>query len=60
MPLARCSKLNWEIVVVDDNSPDRTDEVCEQLMKIYGSNIVSESSRLPFRQFFTHAFRARS
>jgi len=34
------NKLNWEIVVVDDNSPDNTAEVCEQLIKLYSKNIV--------------------
>lgn len=31
--------LNWEIVIVDDASPDGTQEVAKQLIELYGSNI---------------------
>ncbi len=34
------NKLKYEIVVVDDNSPDGTAEVCLELQKIYGTSIV--------------------
>lgn len=27
---------NYEIIIIDDNSPDKTQEVAEQLQKIYG------------------------
>jgi dolichol-phosphate mannosyltransferase len=33
-------KLNYEIVVVDDNSPDKTHEVCIELAEIYGQNHI--------------------
>lgn len=33
------SKINWEIIVIDDNSPDRTDDCCEELIKIFGNNL---------------------
>ncbi|KAB8338783.1 hypothetical protein FH972_021728 [Carpinus fangiana] len=30
-------KLNWEVIVVDDGSPDGTQDVCKQLMKVYNT-----------------------
>lgn len=39
------SGFNYEIIVIDDGSPDGTLEVAEQLQKIYGEDkIVSEES----------------
>ena len=32
--------LDFEIVIVDDNSPDGTADVCRELMKIYKNKIV--------------------
>jgi len=31
---------HWEVVIVDDNSPDGTQEVAQQLHRIYGNSIV--------------------
>jgi dolichol-phosphate mannosyltransferase len=37
------SSLDWEIIVVDDASPDGTLEIAKQLQVAYGENrIVSE------------------
>jgi glycosyltransferase involved in cell wall biosynthesis len=37
------SRLEWEVIVVDDNSPDGTQEIAKQLAKVYGEDkIVSE------------------
>ena len=35
------SSLNWEIVVVDDNSPDGTQEVALQLQNVYGEHRIA-------------------
>lgn len=35
-----CSELSWEIIVVDDNSPDGTQEVALQLAKVYGEDKI--------------------
>jgi dolichol-phosphate mannosyltransferase len=35
-----CSSLDWEVVVIDDGSPDGTLQVAEQLAQIYGPRIV--------------------
>lgn len=35
-----CSNLAWEIIVVDDASPDGTQEIAKQLAKVYGEDKV--------------------
>jgi len=32
--------LSWEIIIVDDNSPDRTQEVALQLQQVYGEDRI--------------------
>lgn len=40
------NNIDWEIVIVDDASPDGTQEVAKELQKIYGEDrIVSTSKR---------------
>jgi dolichol-phosphate mannosyltransferase len=34
------SGYNFEVVVIDDNSPDGTQEVAEQLQEIYGEDTI--------------------
>jgi len=34
------SQLSWEIIVVDDNSPDGTLEIAKQLAKVYGEDKI--------------------
>nr|KAF6422174.1 dolichyl-phosphate mannosyltransferase subunit 1, catalytic [Rousettus aegyptiacus] len=34
------SGLNYEIIIIDDGSPDGTKDVAEQLEKIYGSDKI--------------------
>ena len=34
------SGLQWEVIVVDDASPDGTQEVAKQLAKLYGEDHV--------------------
>jgi hypothetical protein len=35
-----CSNVPWEVVIVDDASPDGTQEVARQLQKVYGDDHV--------------------
>ena len=39
------SKINMEIIIVDDNSPDGTQEVVKQLQTIYGEDKVKLHAR---------------
>lgn len=34
------SNIDYEIIVIDDNSPDKTLEVAQELQKIYGENRI--------------------
>jgi len=38
--LLPCSHLDYEIVIVDDNSPDRTADVARQLQKLFGEDRI--------------------
>ncbi|EPE07027.1 dolichol-phosphate mannosyltransferase [Ophiostoma piceae UAMH 11346] len=33
-------KLDWELVIVDDGSPDGTEEVAKQLVKVYAPHVI--------------------
>lgn len=33
-------KLNWEVIIVDDNSPDGTQEIAKKLIDIFGSEHI--------------------
>lgn len=39
-PMRTCSKLDFEIIIVDDNSPDGTQEVVHRLQQSYGSQRI--------------------
>jgi dolichol-phosphate mannosyltransferase len=34
------SKINYEIIIIDDNSPDGTQDVAKQLIQIYGQDKI--------------------
>ena len=34
------SKLDWELIIVDDASPDGTQEVAKQLITLYGADRI--------------------
>lgn len=44
--IAGHSGINWEIVIVDDASPDGTQEIAKQLAGIYGEDKIVSFSRL--------------
>lgn len=35
-----CSEIDYEIIIIDDGSPDGTLEVAKQLENIYGKNKI--------------------
>lgn len=40
--------IDWEIIIVDDNSPDGTQDVAKELQAIYGQDrIVSKKNTTP-------------
>eukprot|EP01127_Copromyxa_protea_P014400 TRINITY_DN4000_c0_g1_i1.p1 TRINITY_DN4000_c0_g1~~TRINITY_DN4000_c0_g1_i1.p1 ORF type:complete len:263 (-),score=53.96 TRINITY_DN4000_c0_g1_i1:300-1088(-) len=39
------SGYNWEVVIIEDNSPDNTEEAAKRLQKIYGENRIIIHSR---------------
>lgn len=53
--IAGRSGINWEIVIVDDASPDGTQEIAKQLAGIYGEDkIVSFACLLKHAQKWTY------
>lgn len=38
-----CSEINYEIIIIDDGSPDGTLEVAKQLETIYGKDKIVSS-----------------
>lgn len=37
---ADCSGLDYEIIVIDDNSPDHTQDIAKDLQRIYGEDRI--------------------
>lgn len=54
--------LHWEVVIVDDNSPDGTQEVAKQLAQIYGDSIVlrPRAGKLGLGTAYVHGLQSAS
>lgn len=39
------SNLKWEVIIVDDASPDGTQEIAHQLIRVYGKDVVQLRAR---------------
>lgn len=54
------NKLDWEIIIVDDNSPDGTQEVAKQLIKVYGEDHIllkPRAGKLGLGTAYVHALQ---
>ncbi|RYO76026.1 hypothetical protein DL766_007701 [Monosporascus sp. MC13-8B] len=53
------NNLNWELVIVDDGSPDGTQEVAQQLVKAYSPHVVLEtrSGKLGLGTAYVHGLQ---
>lgn len=51
--------MDWEIIIVDDNSPDGTQDVAKQLIKAYGSRILlkTRSGKLGLGTAYVHGLQ---
>lgn len=54
--------LHWEVVIVDDNSPDGTQEVAKQLAQVYGDSIVlrPRAGKLGLGTAYVHGLQSAS
>lgn len=41
----KAEKLDWEVIIVDDNSPDGTQEIAKKLVNIFGSEHIQLRAR---------------
>ena len=58
-----CSKLDWEVIIVDDGSPDGTQTVAKQLIKAYGANrikLYTRSGKLGLGTAYVHGLQYAS
>lgn len=56
----KCSKIDYEIIVIDDGSPDGTLDVAKQLQTIYGEDKIllrPRASKLGLGTAYAHGIK---
>ncbi len=54
-----CSKIDWELIIVDDGSPDGTQEVAQQLVRAFKPHVMLKprSGKLGLGTAYVHGLQ---